>query len=160
MSRSELVAKRDSLSRLRRAELWRIADGIGGPELGNYVRLDYMKVQPSQGAEWSKSERETYKPLHQARIEMGALKGWTLTTLMLPSGSGLPYNAMTVNTFKDWAQIGGPTKYTEAYQKVYPGKDMSALTAQMSKLRDIVRTDWYEVVDVVRPARANATSGQ
>jgi hypothetical protein len=160
MSQSDFAAKRDSLTRLRRTELWSIIDGIGTPELGNYLRLDYMKVQPGQGAEWVKAERETHKPLHQARVDLGALKGWTLTRLVMPSGSAQPYNAMTVNMFKDWAQIGGPAKYQEAFKKVYPGKDASEINAQTAKLRDIVRTELYEVVDVTRPTHSTTTSAQ
>ena len=157
MSQSEFVAQRDALSRLRRTELWRLIDDIGTPEVGNYMRLDYMKVTPGHESEWIKMERETYKPLHQARIDLGVLRGWTVTTLAMPTGSALPYNAMTVNLFKDWAQIGAPPKTQEAFQKVYPNRDMSELTAQTAKLRDIVRRELYEIVEIIRPAHSTGT---
>ena len=156
MKPAEYTAALTSTGKLRKAELWRIQDSFGTPELGNYLRLDYMKVKPDDFSNWIKAEKETWKPLHQARAELGSLKGWALTTLSMPSGSALHYNAMTVNMFKDWAQIGMPTKYQDAAKKAFPGKDMTQILAQPS-LRDLVRTELYEVVDVIRPG-ASATS--
>jgi hypothetical protein len=150
MSQSEFLAQRDAASRLRKAELWRVLDRTGTPEVGNYMRLDYMKVQPGQRNEWIKSEQEIYKPIHKARIDLGGLKGWTLAALAMPSGSALPYDAMTVNMFKDWAQIGGPSKAQEAFQKVHPGKQASQVYPDIEKLRTIIRTELYEVIDVIR----------
>lgn len=158
MKPTEYIAALTSATRLRKAELWRILDSFGTPELGNYVRLDYMKVQPNNFNEWIKLEKETYKPVHQARMELGSMKGWVLSTLMMPGGSSLPYNAMTVNMYKDWAQIGTPLKYQEAFQKAFPGKDMSQVMALTPTLRDLIRTELYEVVDVIRPAGSTTSS--
>lgn len=158
MQQSEFVAARDALVRLRKVELWRLLDAIGTPEPGNYLSQDYMKVQPANFADWLKMEQETYKPVHQARIELGALKGWALTTLMLPRGSALPYNAMTVNIHKDWASVANATKYTEAFAKT--GKNFQETGQQAAKLRDLVRSDLYEVVDVIRPAATSTASNR
>jgi hypothetical protein len=158
MKPSEFTAQRDALSRLRKSELWRVRASLGIPENGNYVRHNYVKVQPDDMAQWLKLEEETFKPVHQARIEFGAFKGWALTTLAMPSGSELPYNAMTVDWYKDWSSIGAPTKYQEAFQKAGKG-EMSAAFAQSSKLRGaFVRTELYEIVYTVTPRSASHTS--
>jgi hypothetical protein len=161
MQPSEFAAQRDALSRLRRSEMWRVRESIGIPEKGNYVRHNYVKVQPDDQGPWLKLESETFKPVHQARIEMGAFKAWALVTLSMPSGSELPYNAMTVDIYKDWASIAAPTKYQEAFQKTGKG-EMSAAFTQSAKLRGaFVRSELYEVVDVItRRPGSSTSSGQ
>jgi hypothetical protein len=155
---SEFIAQRDAISRLRRSELWRVRGSLGIPEKGNYARHNYVKVQPDDMAPWLKLEEETFKPVHQARIDFGAFKGWALVTLVMPSGSALPYNAMTVDIYKDWSSIGAPSKYQEAFQKAGKG-EMSAAFTQSAKLRGaFVRTELYEVVDVVTPRSGSRTS--
>lgn len=161
MKASDFVAQRDALSRLRRSELWHVRENIGIPETGNYVRHNYVKMQPDDMGPWLKLESETFKPVHQARIEMGAFKAWAVVTLSMPSGSEWPYNAMTVDIYKDWASIAAPTKYQEAFQKTGKG-EMSAAFAQSLKLRGpFIRSELYEVVGVVTPRSASsASSGQ
>ena len=87
MKPNDFASQRDAISRLRRSELWRIRAALGTPEVGNYVRHNYVKVQPDDMGPWLKLEQETLKPVHQVRIEMGAFKAWALVTLGMPSGS-------------------------------------------------------------------------
>lgn len=157
MKASEYVETRGSTSRLRKSELWRHVDGFGNAEPGNYVRVDYMKVQPNNFADWMKMEREIYKPVHQARMEMGGVKGWVLATMVMPGGSSSPFNAMTVNIYKDWAQVGKPVNYTDAFKKAFPDKDAAQLTSRTASLRDIVRSELFEVLEVT--TRSGAPSG-
>ncbi len=158
MKPSEFAAQRDALSRLRRSELWRVRGTLGIPEKGNYARHNYVKVQPDDMAPWLKLEEETFKPVHQARIDLGVFKGWALVTLAMPSGSALPYNAMTVDVYKDWSSIEAPAKYQEAFQKAGKG-EMSAAFTQSTKLRGaFVRTELYEIIDVITPRSGSRTS--
>ena len=155
---SEFVAQRDAVSRLRRTELWRVREALGRPEKGNYVRHNFVKIDADNMGPWLNLESEVFKPVHQARIEMGAFKAWATVTLTMPGGSAMPYNAMTVDIYKDWASIATPAKYQEAFQKVGKG-EMSAAFAQSAKLRGpFVRTELYEVVEVVTPRSASSAS--
>lgn len=159
MSASDFFAKRDATSRLRRTELWRVVELIGALDVGNYIRLDYMKVQPDQRADWLKNERDTYKAIHQANIDLDAMKAWSLNTLMMPSGSSLPYDAMTGNVYKNWTQIDtGRAKYAEAFKKAHPNMDLAQTSARGAKLRDLVRTELYEVVDMTKPATSTSST--
>lgn len=158
MKPTDFAAQRDAVSRLRKSELWRVRATVGIPEKGNYVRHNYVKVQADDMGPWLKLETETFKPVHEARVEMGAFKAWALVTLAMPSGSALPYNAMTVDIYKDWAAIANPPKYQEAFQKAGKG-EMSAAFTQSEKLRGaFIRTELYEVVDVITPRSASSTS--
>lgn len=153
MKPSEFATQRDAASRLRKTELWRVRDVLGSPATGNYLRQNFVKVAPENRAAWLKLEQETFKPVHQARMDSGAFKGWALLLLAMPSGSAQPYDAMTVDIYKDWASIDAPSKYDEAFKKV--GKAaMDPAFAEAAKLRGaFVRTELYEVLDVIRPAR-------
>ncbi|MEO7142584.1 MAG: hypothetical protein ABI165_03690 [Bryobacteraceae bacterium] len=151
MKPSDVVGQRDAVSRLRRSELWMVRQSLGKIEVGNYARHNFVKVAPDDMTQWLTLESETFKPVHQARIDMGAFKGWALVTLAMPSGSALPYNAMTVDFYKDWASLAAPSQYQEAFQKTGKG-EMSAAFAQSNRLRGaFVRTELDEVVGVVTP---------
>jgi hypothetical protein len=69
----------------------------------------------------------------------------------------LPYNAVAINIFKDWAAVGEPQKSEEAFKKAHAGQDMNAALAKASKLRDIVSSELYEIVEVVRPHSTTAS---
>lgn len=162
MKPAEFVAQRNAISRLRKSELWRIRSRIGSPEVGNYLRHNYVKVQPTDMGPWLKLEQDTLKPVHEQRIEMGAFKAWALTTLAMPSGSALPYNAMTVDVYKDWSALGAPSRYKEAFQKANKG-EMSAAFTELTRLRGaFVRTELYEIVEVTaaHPGTRGASAEQ
>ncbi|MBZ5583432.1 MAG: hypothetical protein LAQ30_14715 [Acidobacteriia bacterium] len=127
-------------------------DGFGRAEKGDYIRVDFMKPRPGQAEEWLKMERESFKPLHQARTEQGFLRGWTVATLAYPSGTSLPYTGATVNIMPDWKAVGNPGGgYAEAFKKAMPNAGMDAISEKVSETREIVRTELYRVIDMVGP---------
>ena len=154
MKPTEFAAKSDAWTRLRKTELWNLTDTLGLPEVGNYLRENYVKMQAGSLAPWIRFEHDILKPVHRARLELGSLKGWGLMTLQMPTGSGLPYNAVTIDIYKNWAQVGVPTMYEEAFKKLGKKGDRETTLAEAAKLSGIfVRSELYEIVDVVTPAK-------
>jgi hypothetical protein len=74
----------------------------------------------------------------------------------MPSGTGLPYEAGTIDVYEDWAAIGKPQAFDEVFQKVHPGKNVPELLAKADKAREIVRSDLYEVLEKVTPKHQGA----
>jgi hypothetical protein len=140
LTRDEWYAKLGEVSRLMRIELWRGLQELGQPEKGHFLRIDYLKVSPDKRGEWTRLEEGQWKPLQAAKIKEGALSGWQVQELLLPSGSGEPYNARALTVFPAWDAIGRPVRPSEV-----------ALAARGARLRDVVRSELYEIIAVVRP---------
>lgn len=43
-----------------------------------YAQLDYIKMEPGKNAEYVANERKYYKPLWQAAVDAGAMRGWAV----------------------------------------------------------------------------------
>jgi hypothetical protein len=155
MTAADVAAKRDSLSSLVSLDIWRGIDSIGGAAAkGSYFRLNYFKVKPGQGSEWAKLETTRWKPLVDAYIKAGNTASWTVLGLALPAGESLPYNALTVDNFKDWATLGRGIGAGELWPKVHPNLTMSEYMDQLAKVSDRHEIHVVQVVEVAGPKAA------
>jgi hypothetical protein len=143
ITRDEWYAKLGEVSKLSRIELWRGLADLGRPEKGHFLRIDYLKVPANKRAEWARLEESKWKPLQAAKIKEGALSSWQVQELMLPGGSGEPYNARALTIVPKWDDLGRPVGAAEA-----------SLTARSLPLRDVVRSELYEIIAVVLPGAA------
>jgi len=83
MTAAEYVAKRNSVSHLVAAEMWRSRVRVGQPQKGNYLFLNHMKVHDA--AAYTKFETEVWRPLAEEWVKEGDQTGWVFNTLVLPS---------------------------------------------------------------------------
>ena len=59
-----------------------------------------------------KVEQDVWKPVHQARIDAGTMKGWFLLGLVFPYGANMEYQDATVDVYSsiaDYFADGIPT---------------------------------------------------
>ena len=97
-------------------------------------------------AEYVKTEREVWKPIHQAWVNDGKLASWGLWGLVMPGGTSNTHDYVTSNahtSYKAMAELN----YEETFKKVYPGKDMQAIFDATGKTRDLVRSEVWEMID-------------
>lgn len=144
MKRDDLLAKVGSMARLRITRLWRAIDAFGEMNEGDYYTVDLMDV--SELSEWIELETKIYKPVHQERAKSGPIKAWSAYALYMPRGSGLPFNAGTVNVFKDLKSFGGPSGSSAAFEKVHPEVNRDWLRERTRKARDIVQSILAQVI--------------
>src|SRR5262249_21650048 len=76
--------------------------------LPRYAQVDYMKTLPGKEPEYIRLERETWKPLHQARVKNGQLRSWAFFSVRFPSGMDEKYDFVTINTFDRFDQLEEP----------------------------------------------------
>ncbi|HXU81261.1 MAG TPA: hypothetical protein VN914_07680 [Polyangia bacterium] len=130
ITRAEWYAKMGAVSKLSRLELWRDVDAVGTTVKGNYIRVDYWKAAPGKAA--------AAKALAQAELHEGLVGGWLAQEILLPAGSSYPYNARTITAFPSWSAIGKPSK----------------LRDRPPKGQELVKSELFEVIEVVRPNQA------
>jgi hypothetical protein len=113
-----------------------------------FIRLDYMKVKPGMNAAYLKTEREDWMPFHRASLESGQSSAWALWQVLFPSGTDAPFDYVTSNRFSTYAQVL-EADYDQTFKKVSPGKDVNAIYDRTLKSRDLVKSELWEVVDML-----------
>jgi hypothetical protein len=149
MSREAMAAKRDDLSYLVGMDIWRWQERVGTTEKGSYARLNYYKTNPGMTAEWARMESTGWKPLAEAMAKENAGTGWRSATLAMPSGSSLPYNAMTVDIFPSWTALGKGFQARAMWNKAHPESDMAGYMDQLAKIVERPRVDIVRLIEVM-----------
>ena len=134
-------------------EIWQLidtaqAEGESGPS-GRYIVLNYMHAPVGDESEYVASEREIWKPLHEARIAAGYMNGWGLYSLVMPGGAATHYNFGTVDYYDEMGDIvesGG----AEVFQAAHPNAT-DEMTQQMmdrtNRARTVHKQELWELVD-------------
>ena len=108
------------------------------------VVIDHMRLPEAGGANYLEVEQKIWKPIHQEYINQGKLQAWYLLSVPYPGGTDAEYHYMTVRVYKDMSQMNQPMADLEkVIAKVHPGKDVSKLSEQTLKSRDLVKTYVY-----------------
>ena len=152
-TREEWYKRLAELTDAVRRELWRGVVEVGRLEKGNYLRIDYYKVNPRKQAQWSRQQEQLWRPAYAAELRGGGVLGWQVDRLFLPGGAGQPYSARTFTALKDWASVG-QTPDSEAVARRFHKGRAAAVLAQDSETQELVRSDLFQVVEVIRPATA------
>ena len=148
MTAAEMSARRDALSTLVSVDMWRGVAGVGGPKKGGYVRMNLFKANPV--SDWVKLENEGWKPMVEAHAKENPGIGWAAAELAMPGGSGLHYNAMTVDFFPTWAAVGQGLPLTTAWPKVHPNQTLDDYLANVGKVADRYKVELYQVVEMAQ----------
>lgn len=118
------------------------------PVPSKYVRLDYMKVKPGQTQAYLKVEREDWMPFHNTLVKDGKSTGWGLWQLVFPGGTSSSYDYVTSNRYANYADVLG-VNYEEVFRKSSPSKDINDIFNRTTQSRDLVRSELWEVVNIL-----------
>jgi hypothetical protein len=136
-------------SKIVKRELWRGYEQIGEPvAVGDLVRIDPKRI--SEMGAYVALERDIWKPMHQQRIKQGGLKAWGAATLSMPGGDDYPYNAATVEIYKDEAQMFAPYRMQDIVKLTFPGKDITEQLKQMQSINKQLSRTIVRAQQVVR----------
>jgi len=163
MTSAAFYAKLYALGKLVTADRVVQVDGFGVPGKGDYYQVNFMKPKPGKTADFFKFERTVWMPLaKEAAKAGGGRKGWLVSSMLYPSGSGMPYDALTIDVFRDWDSVWKGTGFSkEVVERVHPGQTLEQLFEPMASLRDLVRRELYFVVDAINATPpGGASTGQ
>jgi hypothetical protein len=148
MTYAAMAAKRDELSFLVGTDTWRWRERVGRSAKGAYARMNYDKIHQGMQQEWLRMEGSGWKQLAEAAsTELGT--AWRTATLVMPGGEDLPYNAMTIDVFPNWAAFAAGIPSREIWNKVHPESDISAFLARVGEIRDRPRVDVVRIVEFI-----------
>lgn len=135
------------------SEIWRRMDaaqpaGARAPG-GRYVVMNYMEAPPGGGGEYTATEAEVWKPVHQERIDRDLLSGWAMYGLFLPSGTSMHYNYGTMDFFDTLSDLAASIS-PEILQAAHPEAGTAALDAMMDRTdaaRSIYKSELWSLID-------------
>lgn len=148
MSREEMLAKRDELATLVGMDIWRFHERVGTAQKGGYSRVNYDKIHPGMTAEWVRRMSTGWKPVAEASSKEHGT-AWRAATLVMPGGSGLQYNATTVDHFPTWAQLAKGIDARTIWNKVHPDTDLAAFMNPGFSVFDRTRVDVYRMIELI-----------
>jgi hypothetical protein len=152
ISADDYVNRRNSLSRLVSVAVFQNRIAVGSPKKGAFFRVNYMKVPDIQ--EWLAYEKKVWQPFAEAMVKDGVISGWSLNTRVLPGGSDLPFQAVTVDAFPSYdAVFAADPQFPDRFRKVHPDMELGTTFEQFEKLRTIQSTQLFELADVVTAAK-------
>lgn len=116
--------------------------------VSKYVQIDYMKPLPGKTAEYIKTEREIFYPIHQERIKLGALTDWGLYEKVLPFTANSENDFVTANFFENLKSLIDP-KYEEAFNYIPNNSNYIIMSERVDQVRKMVRSDIWKLIDHV-----------
>lgn len=146
-----IASKARELRTMVRQLLLRQVEAIE-PEAGvatKYIRVDFMKAKPGKVADYLKAEREDWMPFHRSLVDSGKGSGWGLWQVVFPGGSASTYDYATSNRYTTYGQLSG-IDYQGTFKKVHPTKNPAEIEARTVASRDLVRSELWEVVDILQ----------
>ena len=139
-----------SQSKLVSVELWQDLDKTGTVETGSYLRVNQIKNPPGEFDNWARMQSEIWKPVHEARVRDGDFQGWLASRVIMPSGADWPNPARTISVFADWKSLSRPARYREVIPVAHPGKNPEEILSRIATLQQILRTELFEVIELIR----------
>ncbi|MBI5085123.1 MAG: hypothetical protein HZB13_11065 [Acidobacteria bacterium] len=151
-SYAEYSAKGRTFGPTSRMELTRVRNRMGDAAVGDYVRVAQYSIPRDHLSERLAWLNEYAAPLNQQRIQAGGdLKGWGVSTLVLPAGSEAGYDYSTSVVLKtSSAVIGGPSSLSEAdFKKAHPTKSYAAYIAANNRWQGLAKLERVRVYHVL-----------
>lgn len=152
MSAQEYVDRRDSLTTLISNGLFQNRAFVGTMKTGDYFKVNYMKA--SDVEDWVAFEKKVWQPVAQALVKDGKTAGWSLNVQVLPGGSDLKFQGVTVDVYPTWdAVFAQDPQFVERFKKVHPEMEFGTTVERFEKLRTTEAVQLFSLVDLVTPAK-------
>ena len=86
------------------------------------------------------------------------MRGWVLARPVLPGGTGLKYQAITVDVMPSWNAVFSPRSAEKMFKQVHADKEYAPMMQKITKARDLDLRELMFVEDKIVPAKAGSSS--
>ena len=143
---AQLMQRTGELRDIVKTEVYAGVDGAWADDRSDARVMVFNFFKNREGvsnADHAKMESELWKPVHEARIKDGKMKGWGLYNLVLPRAytTMTPYHSATIDLYEDMEQLLAPPALQDYFEKVHPDKDVDALLTKMWDSVDLLRAE-------------------
>lgn len=147
--KKDIARDADDYRTIVKREIWTAADKVFSPESTNseYRVENFMKIPAGGIGDWVDMEINFAKPVIEKSIKNGNRAGWIMAFLVAPSGDALPYQASTVDFYKNWEQLG--MRDGSSWEEVYGNLDENMVFSHINGTRTIVKSEIRRLIDSV-----------
>jgi hypothetical protein len=146
----DYVHHREAVVKLMSVAVFQNEAAVGTPKKGDYFQVNYMKVTDANFDDWIAYEKKVWQPMAESLVKDGKQDAWSLNVQVMPFGSDLPYQAVTVDVFPNeeavWAQ---DEKFMDRFHKVHPDMEAGTTMEHFEKLRTRGLVTLYSLDDIV-----------
>jgi hypothetical protein len=104
--------------------------------------------------DWIAFEKKIWQPVAEVLIKDDRSAGWSLNVQVLPGGSDLKFQGVTVDVYPSWNDVfRDDPQFIERFRKVHPDREFGTTFEQLDKLRTLVSLQLFTAVDVVTPTK-------
>ncbi|HUK22967.1 MAG TPA: hypothetical protein VLV49_00205 [Terriglobales bacterium] len=151
-SAQQFLERRDSLTTLVSYNMLQNRALVGNIKTGDYLVVNYMKAADVDA--WVAFEKKIWQPVAEAMVKDGVSDGWSLNVQVLPGGSDLKFQGVTVDIYPSWdAVFKDDPQFMERFKRAHPDLEFGTTFEQFEKLRTITAIQLFSVVDMVTPAK-------
>ncbi len=147
----EFVDRRSALTELVSLAMFQTRITVGSEKKGDYLMVNFMKVPNID--DWLAYEKKVWQPMAETLVKDGVTRGWSANTQVLPAGSDLKFQAVTVDAYPSWDAVFKDFGFAEHFKKAHPDMEVGTTMENFDKLRTILASDLYTVEDMVTPAK-------
>jgi len=153
MTADQYIDNRDEVSDLASSGMFRTMASVGSIQKGDYLQVNYDKAPDTD--KWLQAEIKLWKGMAEEFAKQGIARGWFANVRAVPSGIGMPWNAITVDVYPSWDAYfkQDDPKFMEIWKKVHPDQDINAAFTDYTKVAERVGEDFWEVVDMITAAK-------
>ena len=147
-----MVNRTEQIRDIVKSEVWQAEDAALAEDFltAKVQVFNFFTLKAGQTrAAHQKIESEIWKPVHQARVDAGTMKGWISLSMVLPYGTEQVYQDATVDIYADMKQFMSPYKIPEFFSKVHVGKDAEAMMNKVSDVAELMRGEVRIMLDYV-----------
>jgi hypothetical protein len=154
MSGQEFADRRDSLSTLVSNGMFQNQFAVGRAKTGDYMVVNYMKTTTVDT--WLAFEKNVWKPIAEQMLKDGMQDGWSVNLQVMPLGSDVPYQGVTVDVYSSWDAVFKALvdpAFNDRFKKVHPDMDQDKTFADMQKARSQSWTRLFVIEDMITSAK-------
>ncbi|MDR3739914.1 MAG: hypothetical protein P4L40_12950 [Terracidiphilus sp.] len=150
----DYVNHRNAVATLVSAEVFQNQAFVGHANKGDYFQINYMRVSDASTGDYINWEKKIWQPLAEAYLKDGKRTGWSLNLRVMPSGSDLPYQAVTVDIFSSLdAVFADDTQFYDRFKKAHPDMELGTTFEQYEKLRARALVKLFVLEDLVTASK-------
>jgi hypothetical protein len=126
-----------------------------------YTALTYIKVKPGKMDNYLELIKTYSKKAFQSQVKDGAILGWYLNQVLMPSGSNVEYDLVGVTVTTKLQEVLDPTSsQKQLFKKNFPtltDKQVDEIVEKYNDVRSIVRREIYTDYTWAAPPTATGT---
>jgi hypothetical protein len=115
-----------------------------------YFSVTYIKVQPGKDAQYRELLKKYGKKINEYFYKSGAIVGWYMHEVLMPSGAATEYDYAAVNVSPNFKGLLDDTiSIRDVFKKVFPGmtdKMFDSIASQYQRARTVVKREIYRSV--------------